>query len=160
MVKFSRWAFVGLVLGIALLLAGANALAAGCKKVSGKVALESVAGPDCTSAVDICATGSFSGGLSGQSSFVGSSVIPTVDTPTTAVVFLTGDTTITTKGGTLLTKDAIALRTTGVGEFSEVDVIVGGSGEWAGVTGTIQATGTFTAATGGSGSYSGEVCFP
>jgi hypothetical protein len=160
MVKLSRLAFVGLVLGIALLLAGASALAAGCKKVSGKVALEAVTGSECPSSVDICATGSFSGGLSGASSFVGTAITATADTPTTGVVLLTGDTTLTTKGGTLLTKDAIVLRTTGAGEFSEVDVIVGGTGEWAGATGTVQASGTFSAATGGNGSYSGEVCFP
>jgi hypothetical protein len=56
----------------------------------------------------------------------------------------------------LLTKDAIILRTTGAGDFAEVDMIVGGSGDWAGAIGTISTSGTFAA--GGEGTYTGEVC--
>jgi len=47
----------------------------------------------------VCATGSYSGGLAGTSAFTGTSLVPTVDTPTTAVVLLTGDALITTKAG-------------------------------------------------------------
>jgi len=99
------------------------------QKVKGKFTLEAFTGPDCTSAAGICATSNFSGDFAGTSVFIGSSVIPSVDTPTTGVVFLTGDTTLTTKGGVLLTKDAISLSTVGNGEFGEVDSIVGGTGQ-------------------------------
>jgi hypothetical protein len=57
-------------------------------------------------------------------------------------------------------KDAIVLKTTGAGDFAEVDTIVSGTGEWVGVTGTLQAQGTFTTAAGGKGWYTGEVCRP
>ncbi len=98
--------------------------------------------------------------MSGTNSFTGTSLTPTVDTPTTGVVLLTGDNHFQTKDGELLTKDAIVLRTTGAGEFAEVDTIIGGTGEWAGASGTFQAIGTFTISAGGEGEYSGEVCFP
>ena len=76
------------------------------------------------------------------------------------MVLLTGDNAIQTPDGTLFTKDAIVLRTTGAGEFAEVDVVVGGTGEWTGATGTLTATGTFTALAGGEGRYEGEICTP
>jgi hypothetical protein len=75
-------------------------------------------------------------------------------------VLLTGDAVLTTKTGTLSTKDAVVLRTVGAGEFSEVDVVVGGTGVYAGMTGTIQASGTFTAEAGASATYSATLCQP
>jgi hypothetical protein len=48
---------------------------------------------------------------------------------------------ITTKAGTLSTKDAIALRTTGAGDFAEVGTVISGTGEWAGATGVLRAEG-------------------
>jgi hypothetical protein len=161
--RSSRWiklAFKAAIPGILLIFIATQALAAtACKKVKGKFTLQAFTGADCTSAVDICATGHFSGDFAGTSVFIGSSVIPSADTPTTGVVFLTGDTTLTTDGGLLLTKDAISLSTTGNGEFGEVDTIVGGTGKWQGYTGKFTATGTFINGAGG-GTYNGEVCAP
>jgi hypothetical protein len=74
-------------------------------------------------------------------------------------VFVTGDNSITTAEGTVMTKDAIALQTAGAGYFSEVDVVVGGTGDFAGASGTITASGAF-GATGGEGRYEGEICTP
>jgi len=143
-----------------LVLIATQVLAASsCKKVKGKFTLESVTGPDCVSSVDICANGNFSGDFAGTSVFTGTSLVPSADTPTTGVVFLTGDTIISTNGGTILTKDAISLATTGAGEFGEVDTIIGGTGEWFGYTGKFTATGTFANGSG-EGTYSGLVCTP
>jgi hypothetical protein len=100
------------------------------------------------------------GGIKATSVFTGSSVIPTVDTPTTAVVLVTGDNQFTSSGGTLQTKDAIVLRTVGAGDFAEVDTIIGGTGQWAGASGVLRAQGTFTATAGGGGDYLGEICTP
>lgn len=154
----TRWLLVGLPALCALVLASSGAEAAGCKKVSGKFTLTSVTGPACSSPVGVCAVGSYSGGLAGSSAFTGTSLVQTVDTPTTAVVLLTGDATITTKAGTLRTKDAIVLRTTGTGDFAEVDTVVGGTGEWAGASGVVRAQGGFTIEAGGGGEYVGEIC--
>jgi hypothetical protein len=131
-----------------------------CKNLRGSFTLQAITGPACTSSVGICATGQFRGAISGDSTFIGSSVIATADTPATGIVLVTGDNTIETRRGTLKTRDAIVLKTTGQGDFAEVDTIVGGSNAWAGATGQLRAEGTFTASAGGQGSYRGEVCAP
>jgi hypothetical protein len=110
--------------------------------------------------VGICATGAYKGGIKASSVFTGTSLIQTVDTPTTAVVLLTGDNQFTTTGGMLQTKDAIVLRTTGAGDFAEVDTIIGGTGPWAGASGVLRAQGTFSTTEGGTGDYLREVCTP
>lgn len=155
-----RWfATGGALVVLALPLAASIAQAAGCSSVQGKMTLVPLTGSDCLSSVGICTTGEFRGGITGTLSFVGTSLVPTVDTPTTGVVLATGDNTITVKDGTILTKDAIVLRTTGNGEFAEVDTIIGGTGAYAGASGALTATGTYGQA-GGEGRYSGEVCLP
>lgn len=150
---------LALVVASAAALGGGEA-AADCKKLSGKFFLQPVSGPGCLSTVGVCAALEYRGDLKGTSDFTGSSLIPTADTPTTEVVLLTGDNVIHTPEGDLFTKDAIALKTTGENEFAEVDVAVGGTGVWAGATGTITSTGTFDPVAGGTGRYEGEICKP
>lgn len=157
-----QWAkLVVLVGACVLLLIGANGAAAAvlCKKVNGKLTLQTFSGPACLSDVGLCATGAFTGDLAGTFAFTGTSITDTDDTPTTSVVFVTGDNMITTAGGTLMTKDAIVLQGAAPGNFGEVDVVVGGSGEWADATGTLTASGTF-GPDGGEGRYVGEICTP
>jgi hypothetical protein len=157
---WTRLATKAIVPAFLLVLIATQVLAASsCKKVKGKFTLQGFSGPACTSPVDICANGNFSGDLAGTSVFTGTSLVPSADTPTTGVVFLTGDTIITTNDGTLFTKDAISLATTGNGEFGEVDTIIGGTGGWLGYTGKITATGTFANGSG-EGTYGGLVCVP
>lgn len=157
----SRWirlAVLSLSALTALLLVGGTAAASNCKKVNGKVTLQALP-PNCSSSIGLCARGSLSGDLAGTSSFIGTSQAATVDTSTTSVILLTGDNTIHTSGGTLMTKDAIVLQTTGDGNFGEVDTVIGGSGEWAGAMGTFRAQGTFANGSG-QGDYIGEICTP
>ena len=153
------WRILTLVVASAAALGGGKA-AADCKKVSGKLFLQPVTGPACLSPVGVCAALEYGGDLKGTADFTGSSLIPTADTPTTGVVLLTGDNVIHTPDGDLFTKDAITLRTTGEREFAEVDVAIGGTGAWAGATGTFTATGTFDPVGGGTGRYEGEICKP
>jgi hypothetical protein len=160
MVHQPRRLLVGVAVLLPLALAASGAEAAACKKVSGSFTLTPLSGPVCTSPVGICATGSYKGGIKASSVFTGTSLLQTADTPTTAVVVLTGDNQFSSTGGTLLTKDAIVLRTTGVGEFAEVDTVIGGTGQWAGANGVLRAQGTFTATAGGGGDYVGELCTP
>jgi hypothetical protein len=160
MVHTPRRLLVGVAVLLPLVLAASGAEAAACKKVNGSFTLTPLTGPACTSPVGICATGTYKGDIKATSLFTGTSLSQTVDTPTTAVVLLTGDNQFTSGGDTLLTKDAIVLRTSGAGEFAEVDTVVAGTGQWAGVTGVLRAQGTFTAAAGGSGDYVGELCTP
>lgn len=165
--RLNQWLKVAvlLVAGV-LLLGGTNGVAAAtlCKKVNGKLTLETIAGPGCLSLVGLCATGAFSGDIAGTIAFTGTSItasgIPgAADPPAPAVVFVTGDNTITTARGTLSTRDAIVLQSGGAGHFTEVDTVVGGTGEWAGASGTLTAVGTFGPA-GGKGRYVGEICTP
>ena len=132
--------------------------AADCTKVGGKFFLQPVSGPACSSPVGVCAALEYAGDLKGTSDFIGSSLTATVDTPATGVILLTGDNVIHTRDGDLFTKDAVVLETTGEEAFAEVDVAVGGTGAWAGATGTITATGTFDPVAGGAGRYEGELC--
>jgi hypothetical protein len=154
----ARRVIAGVALLLTVLVSSGDAVAAGCKKVNGKFTLAAVSGAACTSPVGVCATGTFSGVLVGTSTFTGSSLVPTVDTPATSVVLLTGDTAIQTRDGTLQSKDAIVLRTTGAGDFAEVDTVVAGTGALAGTTGVLRAQGTFTQEAGGEGEYVGELC--
>jgi hypothetical protein len=129
-----------------------------CQAVHGRVDL-AVSGEPCGSATGLCATGLLYGALQAHSEFVGTSAVPTVDTPATGVLVLTGDNVIHTRDGDLFTKDAIVLNSAGDGEFAEVDTIVGGTGSYEGATGYLIATGTFSGG-GGVGVYIGKVCRP
>ena len=71
----SRWIKLALsaaIPGLLLMLIATQVLAAqSCTKVKGKFTLQALSGADCASAVDICATGNFSGDLAGTSVFIG-----------------------------------------------------------------------------------------
>lgn len=130
-----------------------------CKKVHSHLFIEADPEPTCGSAIDLCAAATLQGSLQATTEFVGTSFVPTVDTAVTAVVLLTGDNTFHTSRGQLFTKDAIVLSTVGDGDFSEVDVVVGGTGDYAGATGVLTATGTFVNGIG-EGVIEGEICTP
>ena len=127
-----------------------------CKAVHGRLDLAASAGP-CSSPV-LCATGVLHGALKAHSEFFGTSFVPTVYTAETGVVLLTGDNTLHTTDGDIFTKDSVVFNLTGDGEFAEVDTIVGGTGEYLGASGYLQATGTFANGVG-VGAYVGKVCW-
>jgi len=158
--RWLRWAaFACLTFGSVLSVADEVTARAACKTVRGKFTIQIVTGAECQSPVGLCGVGTYIGGLSGESTFTASSLVPTVDTPTTGVVAVTGDFSLETRDGTLFAKAAIMLRTTGGGEFAEVDTVVGGTEDLAGASGVIRATGTSTP-TRVDGDYAGEVCTP
>jgi hypothetical protein len=146
----SNWAKVVVIAVVALvgliLVSGVATASSNCKKVNGKLVLNADT------------TGSYSGDLRGTSAFTADG--PPSGTGVDGVLLLTGTNMITTNDGTLTTRDAIVLRGTEPGEFAEVDVVVGGTGEWYQATGVIQATGTFIFGVGGTGDYIGEICTP
>jgi hypothetical protein len=74
-------------------------------------------------------------------------------------VQVTGDNAFHTDRGDFFTKDAIVLSTGAGGEFAEVDVVLGGTGDWQGATGVLTATGTFVDGLG-EGVIEGEICVP
>jgi hypothetical protein len=145
------------VLALSTGIARADSL---CHRIHYSVTLAASADPGCTSPIGLCATGELRGSVSGNSDFLGMSFAPIVDPvdpDSTHVALLTGDNTIHLHGGDLLTKDAIVLELVGDGNFGEVDTVVGGTGIYAGATGTITATGVF-ANGAGEGTAEGIVC--
>ncbi len=152
------YAFASLV----LVSAAAHADSPRCHRVHYRVTLAASTEPGCTSPIALCAGGELRGSLSGTSDFIGQSFAPIVDPVdpnSTHVALLTGDNTIHLRGGDLYTKDAIVLELVGDGNFGEVDTVVGGTGIYAGATGTITATGVFANGLG-EGTAEGMICRP
>lgn len=143
----------------ALLLAAAGPAAAdpACRTLHGWFEVQITGGPDCESPIDLCGTVKWQGSLRADSAFIATSLITTDDTPATGVVVVTGDNVLVTTDGEIFTKDAILLAATG--EFTEIDTVVGGTGEFAGATGSIIATG-FSTGPEAEGSFVGEICWP
>ena len=135
-----------------------------CRQVRGQLDETLVTGPDCTSPVGFCTVARMSGALRGEAQFTASTITPSADTPTTGVVFVTGDTVIADARlaglrGTLFVKNAAAFRTT-AGDLVDLQTVIGGTEDLAGTTGSLHVSGTFLAATGGSATYEGVVCRP
>ncbi len=150
------------VLVVLIAAGGAGVAGAGkgnCQKVSGQVTMGTVLSGTCTSPLGMCSQGTSRGGIKGPVTFSATEYLISADTPATGVVFLTGDAVFETRGGTLMTKDAITVAMGGGGEYAEVDTIVGGTGIYAGATGSLTASGTRTEA-GTAGVYTGEICVP
>jgi hypothetical protein len=143
---------------------GSPVQAGECKAVEGVLEETQVGGPACTSAVSLCTVGLMAGRLRGQTRFTATSILASIDTPATGVVFVTGDTLVTDahlggRQGTLLIKNAAAFRTTGSFDLTDTQVIVGGTGDFAGASGSIRTTGTFANGSGSS-TFEGSICLP
>jgi len=154
-----------LVVAIAAVVAS-NAMAADCKVVRGHYDETAVPTPPCASPLGLCTAAQLSGPVKGNAFFTASAIIPTADTPTTGVVFVTGDTTVSNaqfgnRQGTLFIKNAAAFRSIGDGDLTDTQVIVGGTGDFTGTTGSLRVVGTFDGLTGtGSMTFEGSICFP
>lgn len=140
--------------------AGQAAAASKCKNVRGHVTSHTVT-ENCPSPIGLCAGGQFYGAIRGELFLVATTLTPTQDTPATGVYIFTGDGVVKTKEGDILTKDAGALNLAPGSSGDDVSIvtITGGTGAYAGATGRLRASGTFSE-TGGEFSYEGEVCTP
>ncbi len=114
----------------------------------------------CTSPVGLCTAGQFHGDplLHGTTAFTADGLapaagMPAVEAPTT--LSYSGLLTITTSFGTLTTRDT-GIFDTAAGLFSSRDVIVGGTGIFAGATGHLFFSGTGT--TTFNSTALGEIC--
>ncbi len=133
-----------------------------CQTVSGHITDQPLAGAECASPLGQCSAGRFSGALKGDFIASATSFTPSGDTAVTGVVSFTADLVLHTKDGDLFLKDAGVFNTTpgGRGEHATVTTITGGTGRWAGASGRLLETGTFTQEDGGYSDYAGEVCTP
>jgi hypothetical protein len=159
--------YTGTAVAITLLALGgqiSTASAAGCSSFRGIQEEVQVTGPECGSPVGFCTVAQLRGTFRGEAGFSATAIVPTIDTPVTGVVLVLGDTTVTNarlagKRGTISIKNAATFRTTGDGDLSDTQVIVGGTGDFAGATGSIRVSGTFTAGAG-TANVEGTVCVP
>jgi hypothetical protein len=152
------------LLGLSSPLGRSLATAAECKPVRGHQEEVLVTGPACTSPVGLCTIARLFGALKGDARFTASTISSSIDTPLTGVVFVTGDTVLDGAAlgglqGTLVIKNAAAFRAVGEGDLSDTQVIIGGTGDLVGATGSLRISGTFVAGSG-SASYEGTVCVP
>jgi hypothetical protein len=144
---------------VAVIAIGSTPAMARSTSVSGRLTSTAVTGASCTSVIQMCTAGVLTGRLKGQFAFTATSLIPTIDTPTTATVAYTGDAVIHTRNGRLFCKDTGALQTTGSGAFASLCVVTGGTGAFAGATGQLQLVGTFAGGTG-TARYQGSLTTP
>ncbi len=157
---------LSLLLAAALILGSTQARAEqSCRSVRGSATLKPVPAADCTSPVQICGEGTFTGGLYGRYSSVLFTLTPTADTPVTQVVFFTAETTVPEARvgpwrGQLVFKEAGSFHVAGAGEFGELYSAAGGTGDFAEATGVLKAVGTFVDVTGGEITYEGQICVP
>jgi hypothetical protein len=158
-----RSATLPFVLALAALLSAGSALA-DCRKVGGRYQ-ERLVTAGCTSPVGVCIQGEYEGSLAGGFRTAVETFVPTADVPPTGAAQFTAGSTLTVRighrQGTLTVRNAGALRTTGGGEIVDLQIIVGGSGGFAGATGAMTATGSFSFIDGnGRSTFVGEVCVP
>lgn len=111
----------------------------------------------------ICMRGTVDGKVHGTFTFVPAHFDSTVDSPTTLLT--TGTASVEAKGGTFECKHAGAIEVgqdgpKADGPFVSLCNITGGTGKWAGATGYMRITGTFTLDQGGIGSYDGKLVLP
>jgi hypothetical protein len=128
------------VAGPLLFWGGSEALAQNCKPVHGHFINQVlVPSPPCP-APGACVSGKAIGVLKGDFLATVTSVLVSVDTPVTGVIFETADLVIHTKNGDLNLKEAAAYNATPNehGDLGDVVTVVGGTGEWAGATGRLR----------------------
>jgi hypothetical protein len=155
-----------LLAGFALLLVSASASAeAQCRRVRGFYEEHAADPNSCPSPVGLCIEGEFSGNIKGMFRATATSLVPTADTPATGVLLFTGDgvtnAQIAGQHGELTFKSAGAFQSTGAGNIVDLQYITGGTGDLAGASGVIRASGVFDPATGmGESEYEGMICLP
>lgn len=160
----------GAVAGLVLIVAGSGADAASpCFEVEGHYDEHAVS-DGCTSPVGLCIALTYSGGVRGDAFGTATSLIPTADTgtptsPGTGVLGFTSDTvahvSVRGRSGDLLIKNAGVFQPTGNGDIVDLQTITGGTGDLAGATGALRASGTFSPVTfSGSSDYEGQICLP
>jgi hypothetical protein len=159
-VKTSLLVAMALILGAAVPHEGAAH--SRCIRLNGNGGIRaSVVTQGCTSPVGLCTAGVFEGGpreLRGTTSFIADGLAPSGGMPAVepaSTLSYSGLLTITTRRGSLTTRDT-GIFDTAAGLFASRDVVVAGTGIFAGATGHLLITGTGTSSF--ESDVSGEIC--
>lgn len=163
--KFAR-RLSGLAVAVAAVLMTTASVSANssCFQVKGHYE-EHFESNGCNSPVGFCIAGEYGGVIQGDFFGTATSFIPSGDTPTTNVVLFTSDSVIHAqvhgKQGDLIVKNAGAYQQAGEGNIVDLQIVTGGTGELAGASGAIRASGLFDPASGaGASDYDGMICLP
>ena len=153
---------LAIVAGIVLTGGGSASFAAGaCTKVAGTYRLTAITGASCTSPVSFCAALDYDGAINAGGTFIASALTPSADTPTSAVIWVTGDTVIDDgSGSTLILKTAFSLDTSGKQQFAGIEKVIGGSGRATGASGILRTVGRYSGGEAGEAGYRGRICLP
>ena len=146
---------------LGLIFGAQTAAAQSCKPVRGH--WSSAPNPECTSPVGMCTLGTLHGRLHGGYDFTMATLTPAPTPQVPGGNFYTGTSIITTHKGALTGTDmgSIDLNPFGLGKFTALLTLHGGTDHYAGATGYLQIRGTLDFNTGGaSGDYRGLVCTP
>lgn len=134
-----------------------------CRKVNGHYT-EQVAAGACTAAAGVCLQGTYSGVLQGGFTTMVDTFVPNAEAPPVPYAQFTATSTlhvrIAGREGMLLVRNAGAVRLDATGEIVDLQSIVGGTGGFAGASGVMTSTGSFSFAGGGRSEYGGQVCLP
>jgi hypothetical protein len=135
-----------------------------CHKVQGTVTSHIVDPANCPSPVGLCTAGTITGGgpLNGATVFTTLALAPSACLPGVPPTTLsyTGVFQITTNSGTITTTDVGLLDQANL-VFTEIDQVQGGTGQFAGATGTWIISGpVIDSGTGFRGEITGELCTP
>jgi len=135
-----------------------------CRKIHGTITSHITDPANCTSPVGLCTAGTITGGgpLNGATVFTTLALAPSACLPGVPPTTLsyTGVLTISTRRGTVTTTDVGLLDQANL-VFTEIDTVQGGTGEFAGATGTWLISGpVIDNGTGFRGDITGELCVP
>lgn len=162
-IRTLRWICLSAVSGLLMTAASSTTAEATtrCRPVAARIVTQ-ITTENCTSPVMLCTRGRVVGGpLSGASAFTtfgvspGAGLLPIV--PATTLSYA-GDLTITNSYGTIKLTD-VGLLEQGTNRFTELDVIVSGTGAFKGATGRWFISGAITGGgTGFDGLIVGDLC--
>jgi len=136
-----------------------------CFAVRGQYDENAVGPPSCVSPVNFCFEGVYSGSITGP--FAGSviTLAPAADPAISSVLIFNSESEIQARvrgrNGTLIIRNVGSFETDGDGNIVDLQSIIGGTGDLAGASGTLRASGFFDPDTAsGTSSYEGTVCLP
>lgn len=163
--RAARRAVGAALAAMAFVLPAANVQAqSSCQPVVGHY-VEHAVQENCSPPGALCIAGEYNGVIKGAFEGYTTSLAPTADEPPTGVYLFTSNSVIHArvggKEGDLMIKNAGAFLTLGSGDIVDMQIITGGTGELAGATGVLRASGTFDLMAGiGESEYIGSICLP